>query len=145
MITLKKISFSEIEKYVSLAFAGDTDLIEKYHFSDKTLPDTISNNVKNIMEMKKIYPIQCYSVNVFGNEIGFTVANENLLYSFGINKEYRTKEIVLGWWQEVRRMTDDFVCCLYPENTRAINFFVRNGMEISSSTNENVTLIYKHE
>ena len=145
MISFKEIPFKDLLKYVAIAFDGDNELVEKYHFADKNLHDTIVNNVDNIKQMKAQYPLKFYSVNVFNNPIGFTVGNENLLYSFGINKEFRTKEIVLGWWEEVRRMTDDFVCCLYPENTRAINFFIRNGMEIFEQNNNNVTLIYKHE
>lgn len=142
MITLKKIDIAEIEKYVAIGFEGDNELVEKYHFSEKTLPETVDKNVSNINEMNKLYPLECYSVEVEGNPIGFTVLGKSLLYSFGINKNYRAKEILIEWVEEIKRRLEVFIVCLYAENTRAINFFEKNGMQVVERNN-NVTLFYE--
>jgi ribosomal protein S18 acetylase RimI-like enzyme len=146
MIEFLKIPIGEIEKYVEIAFAGDNELVEQFHFMDKTLAGTIINNVSNIEMLNEKYPINCYSLNIDGVPIGFTVGKDHLLYSFGINKAFRTKEIVLSWWYELLTvLAPNFVCCLYPENTRAINFFMRNGMEIFEQQKNSISLIYKSE
>jgi hypothetical protein len=143
-ISVYAISIADVEKYITIAFDGDNDLIDKFHFSDKTLLDTVVNNVKNINEFNERQPAFCYAIRRGSKAIGFTVLSQNILYSFGINKEYRKKDIVLEWLQWVKdTLNDAFVLCLLPENTRAIDFFVRNGMSIYSKDDQNVTLIYK--
>jgi len=140
-----EIEISEIGKYVEIAFEGDNELVEKFHYSDKTLEETITGNVANIQNLNSLYPLTCYCVKLFDSiEIGFVVLRENLLYSFGINKKYRTKEILKEWWEIIKAILEyQFVVCLYPENTRAIDFFVRNGMKIKETTDNNITLIFK--
>jgi hypothetical protein len=143
-ITVRKIPLSEIQKFCEIAFVGDNAFVEKYHFQDKTIEDLVMNNVINIYELTKQMPVKCYSIYWESKPIGFTVVAKGLLYSFGIKKEYRTKQITLTWLDWVKGLLAyDFVVCLFPENTRAINFFTRNGLTIGKTTKENVTLMCK--
>lgn len=144
-ITVRKIPLSEIQDFCEIAFRGDNLFIEKYHLHDDTMDDLITNNVLNIFELSSQMKVKCYSVYFENKAIGFTVISKGLLYSFGIKKEYRTKEIVLTWLEWVKNLLDnDFIVCLLPENTRAIDFFTRNGLIISTTDKDNVTLICKH-
>ena len=144
------IGISEIErcdllKYVSVALEEDLELICKYHFQDDTTEDMILSNLNNIEELAKTKEVKCFGVYLDDMPIGFTVVAERLLYSFGINVYCRQPDIVLTWYKWVRNyFKDDFVVCLYRENTRAINFFTRNGMMEFSDDGKVVYLINKN-
>lgn len=144
------ISFSEIERcdlleYVSIALKEDLELIAKYHFQDDCTEDMILNNLKNIEELAQTKEVKCFGIYLDDTPVGFTVVAENLLYSFGINVYCRQAPIVLEWFRWVRSyFNDNFLVCLYRENTRAINFFIRNGMEEFSDDGKVVYLINKN-
>jgi len=125
-----RIELKDIFEYVSIALKEDEKLIAKYHFQDFTMDELIVNNVKNIEELAKTKEVKCYGLFLEDTPIGFTVISENMLYSFGINVYCREPEIKKVWMHWLRRIfNNNFVVCLYRENTRAINFFLRNGLE----------------
>lgn len=141
-----RIELADVQEYVSIAFKEDEDLITKYHFQDKTMIDLIINNVNNIEELAKRKEVKCYGIFLEQTPIGFTVISEKLLYSFGINVYCRNKDIKSVWWKWIKRVFDNnFVVCLYRENTRAINFFLRNGLEEFSDDGKVVYLLYNNK
>lgn len=145
-ISVKKILKEDIGKYVGFAFEGDNELVEKFHFADTTLEETVASNVKNIIELSEKIDLDCYAVYWRENIIGFFVMayHNSMLYSFGINKQYRVKEILMDWWEYVKTISGEYlVCPLNAENKRAINFFIKNGMEVLSEDENIVTLILK--
>lgn len=143
------LSVSEIERcdlleYVSIALKEDLELIAKYHFQDDCTEDMIISNLKNIEDLAKTKEVKCFGIYLDDMPVGFTVVAENLLYSFGINVYCRQAPVVLEWWKWVRSyFNDSFLVVLYRENTRAINFFLRNGMEEFSEDKKVVYLINK--
>lgn len=144
-VGVSKIELYKLQKYCRIAFEGDADLWEKYHQGDKNFEDTVINNIRSVIEISQQKAVFCYSISFKNEIIGFFVLVEDiLLYSFGINKNYRTREITTTWLNMVKDlMPSDFIVCLRSENTRAINFFVRNDFEIFSQDDQDVTLIYK--
>lgn len=137
-----RIELAELQEYVSIAFKEDADLITKYHFQDSTMNDLIFNTVKNIEELAQTKEVKCYGMFLEQTPIGFTVIAEKLLYSFGINVYCRNKEVKAVWVNWIKRVFDNnFVVCLYRENTRAINFFLKNGLEEFSDDGKVVYLI----
>jgi len=145
-IAVKKIPKSDIGKYVGFAFEGDSELVEKFHFADTTLEEVITSNVKNINELSEKIDLDCYAVYWDENVIGFFVMayHNSMLYSFGINKKYRVKEVLIDWFKYIKHIPNEYLICpLNAENTRAINFFIKNGMEVLSEAENIVTLILK--
>ncbi len=143
---MSRIDILELQEYVSIGLKEDEDLINKYHFQDKTMIDLIINNVNNIEELAKTKQVKCYGIYLEGQSIGFTVIAEKLLYSFGINVYCRQAPIVMAWFNGLRKIfKDNFVVCLYRENTRAINFFLRNGLEEFSDDGKVVYLLYNNK
>jgi len=145
-IAIKTIPIEDIGRYVGIAFDGDNELVEKFHKADKTLEETIAGNIKNINELAGKIDLKCFVVYWGDNEIGFFVMayHNSMLYSFGINKKYRVKNILLDWWGSIKALVGEYLICpLNSENTRAINFFVRNGMQVLERDKSIVTLIYK--
>jgi len=143
-------SISEIERcdlleYVSIALKEDLELIAKYHFQDDTTEDMILSNLKNIEELAQTKEVKCFGIYLDDTPVGFTVVAENLLYSFGINVYCRQAPIVLEWFKWVKHyFNENFLVVLYRENTRAINFFLRNGMVEFSDDGKVVYLINKN-
>jgi len=125
-----RIETCDLLEYVSIAFKEDKDFIMKYHFQDATMEDLILNNIKNILELAKTKDVKCYGLFLEQTPIGFTVICEKLLFSFGINVYCRQESIKTVWLNWLKRVfNNDFIVVLYRENTRAINFFLKNGME----------------
>lgn len=138
-----RIELKDISEYVAIALKEDTDLITRYHFQDLTMQELIENNIKNINELAKTKEVKCYGLFLEDTPIGFTVLCEKMLYSFGINLYCRQTEIKAHWMKWLRKVFDNnFVVCLYRENTRAINFFLRNGLEEFNDDGKVVYLLY---
>lgn len=146
MVELIQIPLADIGKYVEDAFSGDYEFVSKYHFRDASLYDLIKSNIANINELALETDVECYKSCVAGNVIGFVVMamKGKMLYSFGIKKEYRVKEILMQWAAKIKEKGDcNIVCPLNIENTRAINFFCKNGFEVFNKEDNTVTLLYK--
>jgi RimJ/RimL family protein N-acetyltransferase len=125
---------------IQRAFDGDEDL-PLYHRKTKGLINTfemarhthseIIKNRKVGQATAKWYTV--YAVTENDTQlIGFTVIFRNpvpILYSFGIKKEYRNKEILTAWLKCVdeRFMGKVWATVINLKNTRAIRFFERNG------------------
>ena len=138
-IMLKEISFEEYIGYSKLAFEGDIDMQTRYGTIDPgEMP--ADRNIKNIREFRslnpnykcKFYGIMLETVNG-GQPIGMMVIanipySMPLLYSFGINIEFRTGEILRKWMEEVDVLLGkNYIVSLFLKNTRAIKFFTKNG------------------
>lgn len=141
-----RIELAELQEFVAIAFKEDADFITKYHFQDSTMNDLIFNTVKNIEELAQTKEVKCYGMFLEQTPIGFTVISEKLLYSFGINVYCRNKDVKAVWWKWIKRVFDNnFVVCLYRENTRAVNFFLHNGLEEFSDDGKVVYLLYNNK
>jgi hypothetical protein len=119
---MQEITIEELLPFVLKAFEGDMDL-PKYHISDN---DFAWHTYNEIMNTAKVLPLTCYKVGDFG----FTVTSPGLLYSFGINVEYRTPEILQLWFAEIKNILGSFDCMLHSKNDRAINHLIKQGMSV---------------
>lgn len=152
-VSLVPIDKADMEHFVSLAFEGDDKLLEQYHVSPGTLEHCVQHTMGFIEENVNHYKedIKFFAVIVGEAEVGYTIIieNENLpneLYSFGINKKYRSEEVKTEW---LKKLTDIFktpyYIVLWSKNSRAINFFERNGFVVDRTnkllTDETKTLI----
>jgi hypothetical protein len=130
MITMKKISVMQLPMLVLIAYDGDTDLLDKYHISKLPLMGAVKSTLQMIFEMAKIEKLNCYKIVYQKKPIGYVVSYKNVLYSFGVNKAFRKREIMLSWWEELKQTIGrKFVCRLYRNNTRAIEFLKKQQME----------------
>jgi hypothetical protein len=56
--------------------------------------------------------------------------NDNVLYSFGVHPEKRSEDNLKLFWEYLSNEHDDgFLCYLYSNNTRAIKWLKKNGMD----------------
>ena len=138
---IARISIDDLQEFVSIAFKEDSELLTEY--SDySTMEELILTNVENTKELAKTKEVKCYGMFLEQTPIGFTVLSEKLLYSFGINVYCRQKEVKAIWLNWLKRVFDnDFCVVLYRKNTRAINYFLKNGFEEFSEDDKVIYLL----
>lgn len=138
MPTLTRITREEIRPFIEVAFRDDSELLEKFHISPGTLDHCVSHTLGFINENADYYQadIEFYAVDTVGYTI--IIKNESQpheLYSFGINKELRNKEYLMGWLQEVEKLLGTpYYIVLWAQNERAIKFFEKNGFMVQRSS-----------
>lgn len=133
MIALKPIAFDNLKPRVSTAFMGDRALMD-FHRAPGSLRDMVEDTYRAILSERANLPLKAYDVTAEGRSIGFAVITSEpfpLLYSFGINKEYRTESIKAKWLEALTELFGDvWQVALNSRNARAINFFLRQGFTI---------------
>lgn len=167
-VTLTPISKEDLKVLISFSFEGDNALLDKYHISPGTLEHCVNHTFTFIENNKDFYKsdMKIFKVeaSIEGEDIavGYTVVIENEkapneLYSFGIKKDYRSKEIIEAWLESVSNQIGiPYYIILWNKNTRAVNFFGNNGFiveernSLKKLTNgapemENKTLIIKSD
>lgn len=144
MIRIEKISNFELRDLVEIAYRGDSDLLDKYWGDDFSLEEAVNETMWMINEVAKEAPMEYFAVLKDDEEIGYVCKIPNNLYSFGININYRTKENLSDFWERVKEvMEDGFICMLFPQNVRAINWLKKMGMVEVEGVENNCTVLLK--
>lgn len=142
MIILEKISKFELRNLVEIAYRGDDDLLLHYWGDGFNLEEAVNETMFMISEVGKEVEMSYYAVVCDDEEIGYVCKIPNNLYSFGININYRTKDNLIEFWDRVKEvMGEGFICMLYPQNTRAINFLKKQGMVEVEGVEPNCTVL----
>lgn len=134
MITLVKTLDKQLfQEAMRAAFFGDTDL-KKYHIKPSDDYEAmVQDSYFNISIVRGELGADLYLVYSDDVLIGFTciVPKISMLYSFGINIDYREKNVLKEWMRQVQDIMFSFTghinVMLYSKNTRAIQFFKKNG------------------
>lgn len=134
-----------LRPFIDAAFAGDEEIVFYY---DKGEPvKTIEDVCENIQEKIRVnYPEAKWDGLWWqaGNRIGYVVyendqTTTSLLISFGVNKKYRTPEILKNVWEHIKGLCGEhFSCVLYSYNRRGIAWLEKCGMK---KLVENVTIL----
>jgi len=148
MIRTKKISAKEVEPLIRLAYENDADILATQHVKPfDNIVDAVAESKAQIEMMAAEKNLNYYKVLWGKSAVGYFVTFDRFLFSFGINKEYRKKEALTGWWSwVVKSLPQNFMCLLHPHQTKAINFLRKNGMIVAEVDKENdaVLLIHKN-
>jgi len=142
MINLIKISIFELPELIRFCYTGDEGGLDKYYKNPidvKSVDEAVDCTMGMINELE----LGHYKIMFGETVIGYSSICENCLYSFAINKWYRSNLIKDKWFEKVKELLGGkFMVVLYPENIRAIRFFERQGMELVEGVQENmVTLL----
>lgn len=129
-MTTIPISIDQLKEYVDVSFLYDYEIvyffdprfnIQKWEDAARIVYDKI---VSDYSECK------IKGVEINGNKAGYLVYNDNLLISFGLNKEYRNeKELQSFWGIIIKEVGEFFQCVLFSKNTRAIRWLRKCGMD----------------
>jgi len=141
-MNVKTIELSELKSYIEEAFLGDEELMGLY---DKSVPITRVQDICDNVFLKissLLQPAILRGVEIEGEKVGYIAFNPGVLLSFGLKKEYRTKENLIKYWELIRtEMNGDFQVALFGHNLRAINWLRKCGAQ---TLFENVTLLQCH-
>lgn len=144
MIKIDKISKPKLIELIYHSYEGDIELFEKYHVEKGDAESLAIKTMDMIETASQKFTLTYFKVMLNKEPIGYFVISSEmgLLYSFAINKKFRTKEILVNWWKYVKMVLGKaFTTVLYSNNTRAIEFLIKNGMEINRTDGNLVTLI----
>ena len=147
MILLEKISNFELRNLVEIAYSGDTELLDKYWGDGFSFYEAVEENLRCINLVGKEVEeagkrMDYYSVILDDEEIGYVCCFQNNLYSFSININYRTKTNLSELWERIKEiMGGSFICALFPQNTRAINWLKKCGMVEVDGIENNCTIL----
>lgn len=145
MVEFKEISFNELPDLVRIGFGNDEELLSKYQQLNTDFETTVLRNIENIKSSAGLGELHYYRLEIEDVPVGFTVvdAENYLLISFGINIKFRTKEVVLDWFNRVIDFFEDgFGCVLWNQNERAIKFLERQGMKVENKSDELTVLMF---
>lgn len=144
MVSLIKIDFEELKNFVTVAYNGDEDLLNKYHVGKYSLEEAV-NVTMNMIEITSMdAPITYFGVVINGERIGYLCTFKNNLFSFGIDIKKRVGIILSEFWNRIKEVLgNSFISMLFPNNTRAINWLKKCQMqEVESEEDNCVTLLY---
>lgn len=148
MIKLNKISNHELIPLVEIAYRNDNDLLEFYWGDSYSLIEAVNETMNAIKIIsheveQKGEEMYYYSVVKDEEEIGYMCCFDHNLYSFGININHRKKDTLIEFWEMIKEIIgDSFICMLFPQNTRAIDFLKKQGMvEVEGIEPNCVTLL----
>ena len=136
----------ELKEAIKIAFIDDIDLVSKYHILDNSsLEYCVEDTFNKIIKSSNEHVLEWYLIKEEDEIIGFTIVSigYNYLYSFGINIDYRYSVVLNEWFSKIKVILQNhFICELWKKNERAINFLIKNGMEILEQENNIVKLKY---
>lgn len=147
MIELNLISHTELKPLIKQVWESDPEIVN-YHIWPGTVAHMTDHNWYRSVEANMLgggaYEVSMNQPTGFYRPIGFTVIirqPENILYSFGIKKEDRTKENLIQWLQCIEKLFGgNYKVPLWAKNERAINFFLKNNFYIYSNQYNIITL-----
>lgn len=131
MVYLIEISKDELQDLITMSYAGDNDLLNKYHVKKFTLKEAVKSEINSINNIGLNLKMNYFKVMFNNKPIGYFVKSGKFLLSFAISIQYRTKEILTDWWNELtKNMGKNFTCGLLSNNTRALDYMKKRGMKI---------------
>lgn len=143
MIRINKISIAQLPELVAISYSGDNELFTKYHVEPNLdWQESVNKTMELIQEAANEVKTSYYKVIYDNKPVGFLVKFKGSLYSFGMAMKFRKKEILADFWNKiVDLMEDKFVCVLYRNNTRAINWLLKCGLFETEEKNPQENLI----
>ena len=131
---------------IKFAF-NDDENIGKFcdpDYKDKTTNQLAKSIYNKLLEYEREGDSKFDDLKVDNEIVGYAFYFKNLLVSFGINKNYRTKNKLSKVFEQIKGNFDsDFESYMWQRNERAINWLKKCGMvEVPSNIKEVVKLKY---
>ncbi len=140
-----RINVNELKAAIKTGFSDDPKLIENYHIiSPASLDECVQHTFDTVITAPGG---EYYEILKDGSIIGFMIILREpgkLLWSFGINIQYRKMKILKEWLRLVKEVfgNDIYMVTLYPRNMRAIMFFIKNMFKFSV-TNDKIVVLWQ--
>lgn len=130
---------------IAIAFEGDKDIFIYCdpEFANSSLEQLVDSIYQKIADYPSYFK-KCFFENlvVDSNTVGFIcyTKSPNMLVSFGVNINYRSKEILEDVFSVIKEKFDgdSFTSLMWARNTRAIKWLEKNGMKIEPFEHKNL-------
>jgi len=126
---------------IKFAF-NDDENIRKFcdpDYKDKPIKELTKSIYNKLLEYEREGNSKFDDLNVDNEIIGYAFYFKNLLVSFGINKNHRTKYKLSKVFEQIKSNFDsDFESYMWERNERAIKWLKKCGMEQVPSNIDNV-------
>lgn len=148
MLKLLKVELEDFKQYIDIGFRDDYQLELYYDKSAKVsgMDAMVDNTYDKIKDFYNFFQdCNCYKVNFEDNDIGFVFLNKNpnVLISFSISSEFRNRFILKDFFNLIcLELQNSFICLLFNENDRAINWLKKCGMKVDIISEEYTKLNY---
>ena len=132
-------------KAIQIAFANDDDLMCRVHAMSGGFDACVDDTFNTILDASTDTILEWYEVVHDGEVIGFTILSKlyRYLFSFGIAKEMRTRDVIGLWWTQITcLLRGGFSCCLWAKNRTAVSFLMERGMHVVNDAELETQLIY---
>lgn len=113
-------------------------------YKDKSVSQLAKSIYKKLLEYEREGDCKFDDLKVDNEIVGYAFYFKNLLVSFGVNKNHRTKDKLSKVFKQMKSNFDsDFESYMWQRNERAINWLKKCGMiEVPSNIKEVVKLKY---
>lgn len=153
-VSLVPVSKTDLRHLIEYSYEGDTDLIDKYQAGERTFEECVDYNYNELLgyltDPNFKGEIYFWQVRTGDDHLaGYCATIENdekphMLLSCAINKKYRTKEVLTSWLEAVEeKLGVPYYIGLWEKNTRAIEFFLKNGFDAFDSPSERYKYLVK--
>lgn len=134
-IRLKRVDKLGLWTGIWIAYEGDEEMREIHILEDPTLREMTDYTFKqSTQDSDKAGTLFYQVVMPDGTVIGYTtlvLEPARILFTFGLNINYRKKEILQGWMKAIERhLGYSYMLTLRLSNTRAVNFFRKYGFNV---------------
>jgi len=146
MINFEVIHKKELWRLLELCMENDDYVLKNYHFEVNSKEQLILDFYKRLDECEQtVQPTVCLKMKVFGEDAGYLIIADHLIFSFAIAKKFRNKNVLYEWADKIRQFFfTEFYCTLQDNNKRAIKCLQKLGFEIAGISNNIVVLSNKN-
>jgi hypothetical protein len=146
MVRTKQIPLNELPPLIRLSYEGDNELWETQHaIPFDNIDDAVGLTCHMIEQMAVEKDLSAYKIIWQKKDVGYFVVFDQFLFSFGVNINFRKKDLLIGWWGWVKKyLKNNVLCILYPHQNRALGFLQKNGMKIIDIDKANNAVILKY-
>lgn len=126
---------------IRAAFMGDDEIGENCdpNNDDKSQQGVVDDVYKKILEYEELFYGHFATLNKDGEDVGFVYCLPQLLISFGVNKNHRTKEFLPMVFETIKATAgEDFDAYMWERNKRAIEWLKKCGMTEEFFENDQV-------
>lgn len=139
----KFITYNELYDAIKVAFNEDEAIVDLYdpNINVSNIEDVSLSVFNKISEIKDL----CDYKGVYEKDvlIGYYIYSDMLLISFCLQKKYRTRCYLRGFFKLIKKdLGNKFLCRLWSKNKRAIKWLIKNRMEIVEDRNNITQLVY---
>jgi hypothetical protein len=131
-------NWEEVKSIIQECFAGDVDLIGKYHIKSGTSFYECVDDTFNVLRYYTNDDFEFYKI-VEEDTIGFFGIEPGLDYltTFCLKVKHRTEKNKHEMWKLIVEKMGEFNCALYAKNKRAITYLIKCGCKVKQRSNHN--------